>query len=143
MASVFSDAGGDTITSAGGALLFTGVGDSFAANLAGAEVDFAGGTDLVQSTAALAAKTIGVSGGAVVTLSSNQTLTKLTEATGSVQLGANTLTLNGAGIRLACLSKRERMVCTQVGWGGQRSAARRSTVSTYPRPWTMTLDAAL
>jgi hypothetical protein len=100
--SVFSDAGGDAVTSSGGALGFTGTGDTFATALSGTEIDFAGGTDLLQSGSSLTAATVGVSGGAAVTLATSQTYAgKLTEGAGTVNLGGNTLTLTGSGSTLA------------------------------------------
>ncbi len=94
---------GGTVTAAGGALAFTGTGDSFAGAIGGTEVDFAGGTDAINSGATIVAANWGISGGATATL--NETLNYaglLTEATGAtLALGAYTLTLTGAGSSIA------------------------------------------
>ncbi len=100
VASSVNEAG--AVTAAGGALSFTATGDTFATALAGAEIDFAGGTDMLQSTATLTAAQVGVSGGATVTLASAQTYAgTLVLGSGTIALGGNSLTLTGAGSTLA------------------------------------------
>jgi hypothetical protein len=105
VASAFSDSG--KTTSTGGALGFTGVGDTFSAALAGTEIDFAGGADLLQSGSSLTAAKVGVSGGAVVTLAADQTfggtLTQAAGTTLAVDAG-DTLTLTGASTFAGTLS---------------------------------------
>jgi fibronectin-binding autotransporter adhesin len=100
LASVFSEAG--TVKSSGGALGFTRVGDTFTTALGGTEIDFAGGTDLLESGSSLTATTVGVLGGAVVTLGASQTFAgKLTQGAGTVDLAGGTLTLTGSGSTIA------------------------------------------
>jgi fibronectin-binding autotransporter adhesin len=101
VASVVTEAG--TVTSSGGALAFTGTGDTFSTALAGTEIDFAGGTDLLQSGSSLTSAAVGVSGGAVVTFAASQSYAgDLTQASGTtLALGANSLTLTGSGSSVA------------------------------------------
>jgi fibronectin-binding autotransporter adhesin len=101
VASTISEAG--TVTASGGALSFTGSGNAFSGALGGSEIDFAGGTDLLQAGSSLTASVVGVSGGAVVTLTGDQSLTgTLVQAGGTtIAVGANNLSLYGAGASLA------------------------------------------
>jgi hypothetical protein len=101
VASVFSDLG--KTTSAGGALAFRGVGDTFSAALSGTEIDFSGGTDLLQNGASLTASTVGLSGGASLTLAANQSFAgKLMQGTGTtLALGSTTLTLTAGSSMIA------------------------------------------
>jgi fibronectin-binding autotransporter adhesin len=100
VASTVSEAG--TVTASGGALAFSGTGDTFSTALAGTEIDFTGGTDLLQSTASLAAAKIGISGGATVTLATAQTYGGvLNLGAGTIALGGSSLTLTGTGSLLA------------------------------------------
>jgi hypothetical protein len=101
VASAITDAG--ATKSSGGALAFTGKGDSFSAALTGTEVDFAGGTDLLQSGSTLAATAVGLSGGAVVTLATSQSYAgKLMQGAGTtLALGVDTLTLTASASTLA------------------------------------------
>ena len=101
IASVVSDAG--KVTATGGALAFKGVGDTFAGAIGGTEVDFAGGSDALNSGASLGMATLGLSGGAAVTLGTGFTFGGvLIDGVGTtLSLGSNTLTLTGAGSTIA------------------------------------------
>jgi fibronectin-binding autotransporter adhesin len=96
VASVFSDSG--SVTSTGGALVFTGSGDTFANALGGQQVTFGGGTDLLQSGSNLTAGEVSISGSAAVAFATSQSYAGTwNQGAGTVNLGANTLTLSGTG----------------------------------------------
>ena len=85
------------MTSSGGALAFTGAGDAFTTALSGTEIDFAGGSDALNAGSSLTAATIGLSGGAVVTLNVNQMFKGAwNQSSATVNLNSETLTLSGA-----------------------------------------------
>jgi fibronectin-binding autotransporter adhesin len=96
VASVFSDSG--SVTSTGGALVFTGSGDTFANALGGQQVTFGGGTDLLQSGSNLTAREVSISGSAAVAFATSQSYAGTwNQGAGTVNLGGNTLTLSGTG----------------------------------------------
>ena len=100
VASTLSESG--IVTSSGGALAFTGTSDTFSTALGGTEIDFAGGSDLLQSGSSLTATTVGISGGATITLATGQSYGGVLKFTaGTIALGGNSLTLSGAGSALA------------------------------------------
>ncbi|MEO8926691.1 MAG: hypothetical protein ABI306_05955 [Caulobacteraceae bacterium] len=101
VSSVFADSG--VVTASGGALAFTGKGDTFAHVLSGTAIDFSGGTDLLKAGASLTAAAVGLSGGAVVTLGENLKYAgALAQGAGtSLAVGAYELVLTGAGSTLA------------------------------------------
>ncbi len=102
IASAFTDSG--AVTSSGGALAFTGTGDVFNAALAGTEIDFSGGTDLLQSGSSLTASTVAILGGATVTVGANVAASGILSQAAGTTLIINTgdaFSLTGAGSTLA------------------------------------------
>lgn len=96
VACAFTDSG--VTTAVGGALAFSGAGDVFNASLDGTEIDFTGGTDLLAGGSNLAATTVALSGGAVVTLDNSLTFSGAFSETGAtLALGSGaSLSLTGA-----------------------------------------------
>lgn len=87
------------VVASGGALAFSGTGDTFAGALTGTEIDFAGGADLLQSGASLTAGAVKISGGAAVSLQTSITYAgTLTANTSTLNLGGKFLTLSGVSI---------------------------------------------
>jgi fibronectin-binding autotransporter adhesin len=84
-----------TIQVASGVLSFTGSNDSFAGTLTGATVNFAAGSDTLQSGLQLSVNNIQISGATVTLGASFTDAGAWNESAGTLALGGKTLTLSG------------------------------------------------
>ena len=125
VAKTFLDSG--SVTASGGALVFTGIGDTFTGKMAGTEIDFAGGTDTLQLGTSLTASAVNISGGASVMLSGDLTYAgALTEGAGSVAIGNNTLVLKGPAALRGTVSGDGKLVVS----GGSQTIGAGAAITT-------------